>query len=329
MDTVNRIGTFAAAALLAAIFGFTFLMSPPGKTAPQVIAVSAGEGFTEIADLLHTWNLIRSPVAFSFYAIISGSAHQLKPGSYRFEGNLSIPETVRNLVAGPAEVEVLIREGDSLKDIETNLAELGVAEPGAITSVSVDELRGEYPFLGRATTFEGFLFPDTYRITAGSEGSAIVKKILDNFGNKVTVTPAELTSGRFYRDLILASLIEREVPGSEDRRLVAGVLKRRLAIGMPLQVDATVTYAKCGGSFRGCPPLTRVDFTLKSIFNTYAVQGLPPAPIANPGLDSLAAARAPRTSPYLYYISDPKTGKTVFAETLVEHNGNRARYLKR
>ena len=205
----------------------------------------------------------------------------------------------------------------------------GILSPEAITSVTVDDLREDYPFLGNAATFEGFLFPDTYRLTPGMDGIAVLRKFLDNFEAKVTPSLEDVESDRFYRDLTLASLIEREVPESNARRIVSGILKRRLAIGMPLQVDASVSYVACDGMFRGCPPLTRADFTLKSVFNTYVVRELPPAPIATPGLDSLAAAREPRISPYLYYLSDPKTGKTIFAETFEAHNENRARYLKR
>ncbi|MEK7554522.1 MAG: endolytic transglycosylase MltG [Patescibacteria group bacterium] len=330
MDNIrNRASIFFAGSALAVILGFTFFMNPPANAIPDVVAIRAGEGIREVGRVLHERRLIRSRAAFSLYAIISGSAHQLKPGSYRFEGNLGIPATIRQLVEGPAEAEVLIVEGDTLKDVETKLVARALISPGALTSVSVDELRGEYPFLGNAAAFEGFLFPDTYRVTAGAHGITVLRKFLDNFRAKVAPHTKDIEQGTLYRDLIIASLIEREVPGAEDRRLVSGIMKRRLAIGMPLQVDATVSYAKCAGAFQGCPPLTRADFSLKSVFNTYVVRGLPPAPIANPGLDSIVAARSPRISSYLYYLSDPATGKTVFAETLEQHNENRARYLKR
>jgi len=116
---------------------------------------------------------------------------------------------------------------------------------------------------------------------------------------------------------------------AKERRMIAGVLWKRIDINMPLQVDATVTYAACGEQFRNCPPLTKNDLAIQSIFNTYIRRGLPPAPIANPGEGAIRAVQTPKASPYLYYLSDPETTATIFARTLEEHNANRARYLKR
>jgi len=124
-------------------------------------------------------------------------------------------------------------------------------------------------------------------------------------------------------------LIEKEVPDSEDRKIVAGILLKRLEIGMALQVDATLSYIKCGGRFFFCesPGVERKDLILASGYNTYRYPGLPPAPISNPGQDALSAVLNAQTSPYLYYLSNPKTKKTIFSRTLEEHNENRAKYL--
>mgnify|MGYP001588311823 FL=1 len=133
----------------------------------------------------------------------------------------------------------------------------------------------------------------------------------------------------WYETLILASILEREVPEFEDRQIVAGILLKRIKNIMPLQVDATISYVKCGGAIRECenPRVGRNDLNLSSPYNTYQVLGWPPGPISNPGLPALQAALAPKTSGYLYYLSAAKTGATIFARTLEEHNLNRAKYL--
>lgn len=169
-----------------------------------------------------------------------------------------------------------------------------------------------------------FFFPDTYNFAPASNLERIIGKFLSNFDDKVSEVD--------YQDLIMASLIEKEALHPQDRLLVAGVLKRRLEIGMPLQVDATVVYAKCQGAFVSCDAETRrlskQDLKMKSPYNTYTNRDLPPAPIANPGKEAIVAARNPQPSKFLYYISNPKTGRIVFAQTLDEHNENRFKYLR-
>lgn len=142
---------------------------------------------------------------------------------------------------------------------------------------------------------EGFLFPDTYQFLIGVSGEEAVKKMRDNFDKKTA--GLEIT-----KDIIvMASLIEKEVRTKEDKELVSGILWKRLKVGMALQVDAEMW--------------------------TYKNRGLPPAPIANPGLESILAAIYPKDSPYWYYLSTPQ-GQTIFSKTLEEHNLARAKYLK-
>ena len=121
----------------------------------------------------------------------------------------------------------------------------------------------------------------------------------------------------------MASLIEREVPDSDERRIVAGILWKRIENGIPLQVDATICYIKSGP----CLPITEEDKDRDSLYNTYRYLGLPPAPISNPGADAIEASKNPEDSPYWYYISDPETNQTIFAQTLDEHNRNVVKYL--
>lgn len=307
---------------------FFYLFSPvsaEGET--QEIIIESGASFNEIAELLEARGLIRSRSTFKIWSLLSGSAHQLKPGRYELRPNQSLRAILRRLVQGPADIEILITEGKSLKDAEALLLKAGLIDnERGLQNVPVDELKNEFPFLAEAKSWEGFLFPDTYRFAPDSPPRLILKKFLDNFKAKAW-SILEAAGPGWYEDLILASLVEREVPIGRERELVSGILRKRLKIGMALQVDATVHYGKCHGRYENCPPLTESDFRVKSVYNTYLYPGLPPAPIANPGRDAILAVLNPKTSSFLYYLSDPETGKTIFSETLEKHNINRARYL--
>ena len=160
---------------------------------------------------------------------------------------------------------------------------------------------------------EGYLFPDTYLFLPGAETEQIIGTMRDNFKKK---------AGDIAQDIvIMASLIEKEVPASDDRRIVSGILWKRLEIGMPLQVDAVFPY------ITGKREVLLDDLKINSPYNTYLYKGLPPGPIANPGLDAIEAARNPKETPYLYYISG-KDGKTHFAKTYEEHLKNKEKYLR-
>ncbi|MDP3999085.1 MAG: endolytic transglycosylase MltG [bacterium] len=290
--------------------------------------IKAGQGLGEISSNLKTAGLIRSQYAFEIYSFLAGSAHLLKPGNYFLDAASSTPLIVAGLVRGSREEpEITIPEGFTLKDIEEILVRENILPKKALSSLNLDNFRKEYEFLAGAKSLEGYLFPDTYRFYRQSDAALVAGKFLDNFNKKAW--PVLKNHPDFKEKLILASLIEKEVPSAEDRHLVSGVLMERLRQGIALRVDATIIYAKCGGLFVFCesPALVRSDLKLNSLYNTYLHPGLPPGPISNPGLGSIVAALNPQESEFLYYLSDPKTKKTIFSKTLDEHNENRALYL--
>lgn len=295
---------------------------------PEQFEIKAGQGLLEVASNLRGAGLIRSRTAFEIYAVLSGSAHLLKPGDYLLDAASSTPLIVANLVKGArAEAEIVIPEGWTLKDIEITLSRENILSLKSLSNFNLEQIRKDYDFLATAKSLEGFLFPDTYRFFRQSDAESVIRKFLDNFNKKAW--PILKNQPNFKEKLILASLIEKEVPFVEDRYLVSGVLSERLDQGIALRVDATIIYAKCGGEFVFCekPALARSDLKLNSSYNTYLHPGLPPGPISNPGLEAIRAAINPRKSEYFYYLSDPKTKKTIFSQTLEEHNENRALYL--
>jgi UPF0755 protein len=296
--------------------------------------IAKGEGFREIGAHLSKEELVKSISVFKLYSFLTGKATKFKPGVYDLTYKMSVPEIVNLLSAGGAnEVNITIPEGSTVKDIDYLLSGSLVVEAGEINkylATSVDSLSDDFVFLKNITSLEGFLFPDTYRFEIGSEPGMIIRKMLSNFEDKVW----EDLKGRddWYGDLILASYLEKEVPDYEDRRVVAGILFKRLGANVPLQVDATVIYAKCGGGFLNCEDSERLISSddLKNIvstYNTYKRQGWTPTPISNPGEEAVKAAINPKPTPYWYYLSAKEDGRTIFSRNLDEHNINRQKYL--
>ncbi len=303
--------------------------SSEGQTAPTVeFRIVKNDGFRSIAAQLSRASLIKSIAVFKLYALITGKAQRFQPGVYQLSSVMSIPEIVRTLTTGGSnEATVTIPEGLTTKDVETILVRAGVLGEQSLSDVKLQPLGSRYKFLSSVSSLEGFLFPDTYRFGFGASPQQVVETMLGNFEEKAW--PLLMDGSDWYDRLILASFLEREVPESSDRQLVAGLLLKRLKLGMPLQVDATVSYVKCDGQYRDCPQPTivRSDTLVSSPYNTYQRLGWTPTPIANPGVDALKAALNPIASPYLYYLSVPLTKQTLFSKTLAEHNAKKSKYL--
>jgi UPF0755 protein len=334
-------------AFFVSIFAFIFLvgyffsaLSPVSKTSDiKEIEIKESEGFRQIsADLEHA-GIIRSSFAFQIFSLLSGSAHKLKPGDYSLDSSLSAPYILEAIVSGPnLERRVLIPPGFTLLDIDKKLSDIGILPRGSLANFDSEKIKNDYDFLKELNgpiKLEGYLFPDTYNFFIKSDPETVIKKFLDNFNAKAwpLLSGKAVISGKNTLSptqiLIIASLVEKEVYFDEDRPVVAGIIYNRLRIGMPLQIDATITYAMCKGFIFYCdnPVISKNDIKYVSAFNTYLFAGLPPNSIGNPGIKSIEAALNPKNSDYLYYISDPKTHKIIPSKTLDEQNDNRAKYL--
>jgi len=322
--------------LLVILFvGYFFYGLQPVQSAERSDASSVpfkivqGESFREIASQLSGRSLIRSIGVFKMYAVLAGRAQKFQPGVYELSSALSVPELVDTLThGGRNEMVVTIPEGTTLKDIDQILKDAGVFEGDTtLVGYSFGKWSAERPYLAEARSLEGFLFPDTYRFKINSTADDVVERFLQTFDEKAW--PLLEGSADWHVRLILASLLEREVPSFGDRQLVAGILLKRIMLGIPLQVDATISYAKCGGAVRNCSTLlvTKKDLTFPSPYNTYQNLGWTPTPISNPGQSAITAALKPQKSSYLYYLSATATKETLFSRTLEEHNLKRARYL--
>jgi len=328
-------GIFILGILIFSLFLGRQLSSPKTLEEPKTIVVQPKMGFIEISNLLATEGLIARPAPFRIYVLFRGWATSLKSGRYTFSDSVSVPQIARRLVSGPGDVEVTIPEGLTLEETDKRIAGFGIADAGEILEISQRPLDFNYPFLedSEIATLEGFLFPDTYRFNQRMTPEEIVKKMLDNFNQKVWLKMnlgAFQDAQSFYPILIMASILERETAGATDRRIIADILWRRLEKEIPLQVDATVVYAwkQLNPAWRPKNHnLSEADIKINSPYNTYRFRGLPPRPIANPGLAAIQAALEPIASDYWYYLSAPN-GETIFSRTLEEHLAAKEKYLK-
>jgi UPF0755 protein len=311
--------------LAAGIFFYELAPLHRSDTTTQVFEIKQGDGFRTVADHLYSDNLIHSPKAFDLFALIGGRALTLKPGLYRLDPAMSVSQMLDMFSGGDAgEATVTIPEGSNIFEVDRILSAALIIHAGDLINFHDDG------------NLEGKLFPDTYQFYTNANIKDVVGEFTDNFNAKA-LPLLNVAPKNSQRDLILASILEKEVPSSTDQKLVAGILLKRLAAGMPLDVDATVCYAKllenqasrpaASQVAQACYPLTALDFKIDSPYNTYLYRGLPPGPIGNPGVSAIMAAIHPVVSPYWYYLSDPKTGKTIFAKTLDEQTQNRVKYL--
>lgn len=297
--------------------------------------IKRGEALSSVISRLNAVGLVRNGFIVKSYLFLSGFSDPVKPGIYVVGPQYSVKGLFDEFAEG-ADVEVKVFEGWTSKEIGRSLEEQGVikgSEDFLRLAKNFDNSGGKYRFLPAAAglDLEGYLFPDTYKFGRGSAEAAL-EKMLDNFDKKV-YTPYYFTPVEELRNVvIMASMLEREVRTADDMRLVSGVLWKRFESGAPLQVDAALVYLKCvlltdpEVEDPTCRQVLSGDKELDSLYNTYLYKGLPPGPISNPGLKAVDAARSPAESDYWYYLSARDDGRTIFSETLDEHNSNRVRY---
>ncbi len=310
--------------VVAGLFFFSLAPVNANSAAQTVFTVNVGDGFREVSQHLYAAHLIRSPLGFELFSLIDGRALEFKPGLYKLSPSMDAEQIVAALSGGGAgTVMVTIPEGSNIFDIDRIVSAALVIRPGAlINSTNTQNL-------------EGRLFPDTYQFYTNDSVGGVTQEMEADFDAKalplLAGTSTATMTAQEKQTLIIASIIQVEVPSQNDEELVAGIIQKRLADGIPLDIDATVCYAKLLAnptSTPGACSLTALDFRIDSPYNTYLYKGLPPAPIGNPGTSAITAALHPQSSPYFYYLSDPATGKTIFAKTLDEQNQNRVKYLE-
>lgn len=286
----------------------------------QIFVIPKGQAIGTIGNRLYEAKLIRSTAAFKLVVKKENLSKKIQAGDFRLRSSMNLEEIAEALTHGTLDLWVTLLEGWRLEEIAQELASVGFDAAA---------------FVASASDQEGYLFPDTYLLARDASATAVTSVLRNTFDQKVDFS-ANQSGLTDHQVIVLASIVEREVRTDKDRALVAGILLKRLENDWPLQADATVQYIKgshtCSISIPDCnwwpQNLTLYDIELNSAYNTYQNQGLPPNPIANPGLASINGVLNPQVSPHWYYISDLQ-GNIHYAKDLDEHNANIARYLNK
>lgn len=298
-----------------AFLAYALFFSAPRLTESTVFVVGEGASAAQVANALAEAHLVRSPELLRLYWQTLGEGGSLHAGAYRFargEDLFTVATRIAHGDFGIPPVRVTVIEGDTVRSMAERIA-------GALPEVATST------FISAAGPYEGYLFPDTYLFPPSATAESVVSVMREEFASKTDpLLPEVAASGHSFSDIvIMASLIEREARTPEARRMISGILWNRIAKGMPLQVDAVFGYIYGRNTYSP----SFADLNVDSPYNTYTHAGLPPGPIANPGLDSIEAAIHPTKTTYLFYLTG-RDGQMHYAATYQGQLANQKNYLK-
>jgi peptidoglycan lytic transglycosylase G len=291
--------------------------------AEKVVDIAPGSSTRTIGENLVLAGVVRNQATFRAAVWLTGTARTLKAGPYRFDSPMRATDVVQKIARGETWVKrVTFPEGLNIVEMSRIFEQQGFGPASSFVAAAHDPMPVGNMDPG-ARDLEGYLFPETYSLPPRTPAARLAHLMVDRFEQLFTSEmqqSAEAHGLTLRQAVTLASIVEKETAQASERPVVAAVYLNRLKIGMGLQCDPTVIYAlEAAGRYDG--NLTRADLEFDSPYNTYRYRGLPPGPIASPGLASLKAAVAPAEVDYLYFVSR-NDGTHVFARTLAEHNEN-------
>lgn len=303
-------------------FGTTAVMQRSDRDAQENIYMTVKSGTTasEISDKLTKLGVIDSKMRFWWLMKLQGDANKFKTGTYAFKPHMDEQAVLDKLVAGDTTiVKFTIPEGFGVKEIAKRLADEGLVDENEFLEKAKNYAPYSYMKKGPNVRYaaEGYLFPDTYELQSDATPEIIMKMMTQDFDNRLTPEMRQQAAamGLSIHDLItLASLVEKEARYDEDRPIIAQVFLKRLQIGMPLQSDAPLQYLMAGPK----EDVSLADTKIDSPYNTYQHQGLPPGPIASPGMKAINAVLHPAATDYLYFVAD-RQGHNHYSTTYEEH----------
>jgi len=284
----------------------------------QVVEIKPGMTLKQVAHLLADKELLNEPSTFMLYTYLQGEQNHIQAGEYRFSPSMPPHDILEALTSGMAVLyTVTIPEGYRITDIADLLEAKGLVDkPAFIEATRNRELLESLHI--PSGSLEGYLYPETYKFSKAGGARRIVQTLLDTFKERVLqperVQQAEAMQFTFHEIVTLASLIEKETGLGKERKLISSVFHNRLAKKMRLQTDPTVIYAMV--NFDG--NIRKKDLSIDSPYNTYKHFGLPPGPIASPGLESIQAALDPEETDFLYFVSR-KDGSHQFSTNYKDH----------
>jgi UPF0755 protein len=309
--------------LLVAGAAAWLVLAPFGPHTETFVELVPGSSTPHIAQQLEEAGVIRSQYAFDLLRWLKRGS--LRAGEYRFDHPATAGEVYARIARGDVfTIAVTVPEGSSVFDIAARLEQAGFGTRQSFLNAAREQAKLVADLDPEATSLEGYLFPDTYRFQRKASPLQICAAMIRRF--RVEAQQLGL-KGNVHRVVTMASLVERETAVDAERPLVASVFVNRLAKNMPLSTDPAVIYGlELDGHWRGA--IYQSDLKFDTPYNTYLHPGLPPGPIANPGVKSLRAAMDPAQSDYLYFVAagaNPQ-GHSLFSATLEEHNRNVAGY---
>jgi len=295
--------------------------------------ISKGENLTKVSQNLKAEGFYSHPSVFFFLALVKREKN-FQAGIYSLKKSESVFKIIKEFSQGKVyKFKITFPEGLTLKETEKKLTQkfkVWNNKKVNLGQFRIGDFRRDYAFLKNMppdNNLEGFLFPDTYYFTLDMTNEEVAKVFLGNFQKKLEKREVknllEKSKRPLYEIIIMASILEKEAREYKDKQKIADILWRRLKIGMPLQVDATINYVRDQKKRR----LDYVDLQIDSPYNTYKYRGLPPGPICNPGIESVIAALRPEKNNFWYYLSTPK-GEIVYSRIFEEHRKNKLNYLK-
>jgi UPF0755 protein len=301
------------------------LLTPYGPATETFVDLAPGSSTFRIGQQLQAAGVVRSQYAFDLLRVLKRGT--LKAGEYRFDHPVPPTEVYERIARGDVYTRALsVPEGENIFDIATRVEQAGFDTRRNFLDAAVKQVGLIADLDPQAKSLEGYLFPDTYRFARNASATEIIAAMVHRF----RAVAAQLgLKENVHQVVTLASLVERETAVDAERPLVASVFENRLKKNMPLMTDPSVIYGlELEGWWRGS--IYQSDLTRNTAYNTYMHPGLPPGPVANPGLPSLRAAMQPAHTDYLYFVAAGSNaqGRSLFAATLDAHNRNVAGYRR-
>ena len=312
----------ALVVFMAAVFIFGEVTTVIDAREPTLLVVQPGETLSQVARRLAREGRVNHPLLLTALGVLRGDSGRIQAGEYVVRGRVSPNDLLNYFVSGKARfISLTIPEGYSIDEIAAALEEKGLGNAGEFRRLTRDATfiaSLDLPVKNQPPTLEGFVYPDTYFFHRGTSEARLIETMVGEF-RKRTTKLLKIGGRRFalspYELLILASIIEKETGVGMERHLIAAVFHNRLSTRMRLDSDPTVIYGL--KNFDG--NLKRVHLRAKTPYNTYKIKGLPPTPIANPGLAAIQAAIAPAKVDYLFFVAKGD-GTHFFSKDLKTHS---------
>lgn len=318
-DKKRKILSIAVICGIILVFLNAFFISAPKKfPVNSIYNLKSGQTLNSVANNFEKNNIIKSKFLFkSFSYILTFGKVKIVAGNYSLYKKQNVVTLAWRITRG-----------------ELHLVSMKITIPEGLNSFEIGEIisnkfpsfdKNKFVALVQEGNYEGYLFPDTYFFLPDMSEAEIIKIMNNNFNEKIKTINNDIKSfGKPISDIIkMASIIEEEARTEESRQIISGILWKRIAIKMPLQVDSSFKYI----NGKTTANLTNEDLKIDSPYNSYVNRGLPPTPISNPGLGAIKTAISPKNSPYLYFLTD-KGGNMHYAVSFEEHVINKQRYLK-